>query len=71
MPGTLGSFIDDFISLISELPTQLRMLVVRDFNLDQMLPDHVAKIDRLIQNFNLSQHSQHSAHTWVNIGFGI
>ena len=71
MPGTLGSFIDDFISLISELPTQLRMLVVRDFNLDQMLPDHVAKIDPLIQNFNLSQHSQHSTHSWVNIGFGI
>ena len=37
MPGPLGSFIDDFISLINELSTQHRMLVVRDSNLDQML----------------------------------
>ena len=34
MPGPLGSFIDDFIFLINELPTQHRMLIVGDFNLD-------------------------------------
>ena len=62
MPGPLGSFIDDFISLINELPTQHRMLIVGDFNLDQMLPEHVAKVNPLIQNFNLSQHSQYSTH---------
>ena len=33
MPRPLGSFIDDFISLINELPTH-RMLIVGDFNLD-------------------------------------
>ena len=60
MPGPLGSFIDDFISLINEMPTQHRMLVVGDFNVDRMLLDHVAKFDPLIQNFNLSQRSQYS-----------
>ena len=38
MPGPLGSFIEDFTSLISGLPTQHRMLIVGDINLDQMLP---------------------------------
>ena len=56
----LSSFIDDFISLINELPTQHRMLIVGDFNLDQMLPEHVAKVNPLIQNFNLSQRSHYS-----------
>ena len=60
MPGPLGSFIDDFFSLINELPAEHRMLIVGDFNLDQMLPEHFTKADPLIQNFTLSQHSQHS-----------
>ena len=38
MPGPLGSFIEGFTSLISALPTQHRMLIVGDINLDQMLP---------------------------------
>ena len=42
MPGLLGSFIDDFILFFNELPTQHRMLIVGDFNLDQILPEHVA-----------------------------
>ena len=62
MPGPLGSFIGDFISLINELPTQHRMSIVGDFNLDQMLLEHVAKVNPLIQNFNLSQRSQYSTH---------
>ena len=45
MPGPFGSFIDDFISLINELPTKRRMLIAGDFNLDQMLPEYVAKVD--------------------------
>ena len=67
MPGPLGSFIDDFISLINELPTQHRMLIVGDFNLDQMLPEHVAKVNPLIQNFNLSQRSQYLTRTHKGI----
>ena len=63
MPGPLGSFIYDFILLINELPTQHKMLIVGDFNLDQMLHENIAKVDPLIQNFNLPQRSQYSAHT--------
>ena len=37
MPGPFGTFIDDFILLIKELPTQHRILNVSDFNLDKML----------------------------------
>ena len=62
MPGRLGSFIDDFILLINELPTPHRMFIVDDFNLDQMLPDHVFKVNPLVQNFNFSQRSQYSTH---------
>ena len=62
MPDPLGSFIDDFVLLINELPTQHRMLIVGDFNLGQMLPEHVVKVEPLVQTFNLSQHSQHSTH---------
>ena len=50
------------ISLINELPTQHRMLVVGDFNLCQMLPEHVAKLDPLFKNLNLSQRLQYSTH---------
>ena len=60
MPGPLCSLIGDFISLINEWPTQHRMLIVGDFNLDQVLLEHVAKVNPLIQNFNLSQSSQYS-----------
>ena len=48
--------------LINEMPTQHRILIIDDFNLDQMLPENVAKVDPLIQTFNLSQCSQYSTH---------
>ena len=54
MPAPYYCFIDDFILLTIELATQHRMLIAGDFNLDQMLPEHVAKVDPLIKNFNLS-----------------
>ena len=52
--GPLGSFIDDYILLINEVPTQRKMLIVGDFNIDQILPEHFVKVDPLFQNFNLS-----------------
>ena len=61
-PGPVGFFIDKFILLMNELPIQDRILIVGDFNLDQMLPENVAIIAPLIQSFNLSQHSQYSTH---------
>ena len=60
MPG--GSFIVDFILLINELPTQCRILGVGDFNVDQILSEHVTKVYPLIQICNLSQHSQYATH---------
>ena len=62
MPGPLGTFIDDLISMINELLTQRRTLIVVYFDLNQMLHANVAKIEPLIQNFNLSQHSKYSTH---------
>ena len=45
IPCPLGTFIDDFIILINELPTQHRILAAGDFNLDQMLSENVGKVD--------------------------
>ena len=60
IPAPLGTYIDDFILLINELPTQLRILIFGDFNLHHMLPENVAKVDPLIKNFNLPECSQYS-----------
>ena len=61
-PGPVGSFIDKLILLMNELPIQHRILIVGDFNHDQMLPENVANITPLIQSFDLSQRSQYSTH---------
>ena len=55
---SLGRFIDNFNSLISELPTQHRNLIIRDFNDDQMMSENVANVDCLIKNLTcLSIHN--------------
>ena len=59
-PSLLRTVIDDVILLINELQTHHRILIVCDFNLDQMLLEKVAKVDFLFQNFNLLQRSQYS-----------
>ena len=46
--GPLGTFIDDFVLLINELPIQHKILIVDGFNLDQMFPENVTKVDPLI-----------------------
>ena len=38
------------------------MLIVGGYNFDQILPEHVVKVDPLIQNFNSSQRSRYSTH---------
>ena len=48
------------------------ILIDCGFSLDQMLSEHVAKIDPLIESFNLTEHLQYSTHThWENIGSGF
>ena len=54
MPSLLGIFINDFVLLVNELPKNHRVLIAGNFNLNQMLPGNVLKVDPLIQNFNLS-----------------
>ena len=61
-PGPVGSFIDQFILLMNELPIQHRILIVGDFIFDQMLPKNVANTAPLIQSFDMSQHSQYLTH---------
>ena len=47
---------------MNELPIQHRILIVGDFNLDEMLPKNVANIAPLIQSFDMSQHTQELTH---------
>ena len=47
MSGPLGTLIDHFILLINGLPAQHRILIGANFNLDQMFPESVAKVDPL------------------------
>ena len=68
IPVPLGTTIDGLILLIYELPKQHRTLIVGDFNLDQMLPQNVAKVDTLIQNFNLSGFTLFKSYLWRSIG---
>lgn len=49
MPGPFGTFINVFILLIKELPTQHRILIVSDFNLGKILPENVASVGELGQ----------------------
>ena len=62
MPGPLGAFMDTFVLLANELPTQHYILIVGDFVLDQICFENISKFDPLIQNFSLSQRSQYSTH---------
>ena len=45
---------------MNELPRQHTILIVDDFSLGQILPNNVANMAPLIQNFKLPQHSQYS-----------
>ena len=61
-PGAVGSFIDNLIEEITQLPTTYRTLIIGDFNLDQMLSENIEKINPLFAHFNLHQRSQYSTH---------
>ena len=50
------------VSKVNIIDFKHRILIVGDFNLGQMLPEHVAKVDYLIESFNLSQRSLNSTH---------
>ena len=50
------------VSKVNIIDFKHRILIVGDFNLGQMLPEHVAKVDYLTESFNLSQRSLNSTH---------
>ena len=61
--GAVGSFINNLIVELTQLPTAYRTLIVGDFNLDQMLCENIEKINPLIAQFNLHQCSQYSTYS--------
>ena len=44
-PGPLGTFINDLIEQLNNLPTRYRTVVIGDFNLDQMLSENIEKFN--------------------------
>ena len=66
-PGPLGNFIYELVEQVTELPTENRVLIVGDFNLDQMLPENIEKLNPIIEHFNLNQRSQYSTHIFGGI----
>ena len=66
-PGPLGTFIDDLIEELNDLPTGYRTLVVGDFNLDQMLIENEEKFNPIITEFNFHQRSHYSTHIYGGI----
>ena len=50
-PGPVGSFIDEYILLMNELPIQHNILIVGDFNLGEMIPKNVVNICTFNSNF--------------------
>ena len=50
-PGPAGSFIQDRIGILLELPTEYRTFVIGDFNLDQLLYENILMFHGLFVTF--------------------
>jgi len=62
-PGPMHTFIQSLIHQLSILPTdKYRVMIVGDFNMDQMLSENVEKLQPLLTRFNLHQRSEYSTH---------
>ena len=62
-PGIIYSFVTDLIELIDKFQSTVNattVLLLGNFNLDQMLQEIVNKMHPLTQRFHLRQHSQYS-----------
>ena len=66
--GPMAEFVRNLIECITSIESQIdverphRLLIVGDFNWDQMLPEHVTTFDRIRTSFNCSQRSNYSTH---------
>ena len=67
-PGPIGTFVMNIIEALDQLlrenpiHVEYRTIVIGDFNLDQMLPLHVASLVPFSSHFNLYQRSNYSTH---------
>ncbi len=61
-PGPIGTFIMDLMTQVSILPTQYRILILGDFNLDQLLDQNVGRIHPILTTFTLHQRSNYTTH---------
>ena len=65
-PGPAGTFVDDLIVLIETILNDIhpvdRILLIGDFNLDQMLDENIHTTNPLLQRFHFHQHSHYSTH---------
>ena len=62
-PGSVLDFIDLFEEQIQSLPTNKRLLIVGDFNLDQRDINLVKLFDDVINKFSLTQRSNFTTHS--------
>ena len=67
-PGPIRNFANTFMEVLdsliieNQIQEKCRLLIVGDFNLDQMLPEHVTLFEPLCSRFNLFQRSNYSTH---------
>ena len=67
-PGPIGNFISTLMAVLDQLimenpiTEEYRMLIIGDFNLDQMLPEHIASFTPLCSHYKLYQRSKYSTH---------
>ena len=66
--GPIGRFVENLVECIQSFLSEVkderyyRMLIIGDFNWDQMLPEHIASFDTLRNSFNCHQRSNYSTH---------
>ena len=60
---TISTFINGLIGIVTEnLHDGDRLVILGDFNMDQMLPENVEKCRPLLELFHLHQRSKYSTH---------
>lgn len=65
-PGPIGNFANNLMEVldhfVAELHGEYRMIIIGDFNWDQMLPQHVSLFVPFSSHFSLHQRSNYSTH---------
>ena len=67
-PGPIGTFVENLLQSIDQFTSEIfvqgnyRVIIVGDFNWDQMLPEHVRTFEPIITHFLCYQRSNYSTH---------